>query len=293
MAPEQWASAKLFSVGQGRELGNFRSLFVPPIFDRAAITLSIGPHSGSFFPSPIWAVVDWMSTILHIWCASRANLECALNAAGLKYKTHVLTTGKKLVNLQPTNAWNRLVSLGHPIKFQQVSHLGFVTTPTSLNRGQQNFAQCLAVSWAGTLHVHFWGCCPLTWFCQVQNSLCIQVLCSPTLAALLHGTVAVGVNQTLRRGTRNGTFGPRSNHNCQASYMSALCLLRTACCFFHTYIQRLCGTPVTHFIVCLFLSYFTHCRCYCQHHTDIIISVLTTLSVFTVDAVCCAVSGDS
>jgi len=25
-------------------------------------------------------------------------------------------------------------------------------------------------------------------FCQVQNSLCIQVLCSPILAVLLHGT---------------------------------------------------------------------------------------------------------
>jgi len=34
----------------------------------------------------------------------------------------------------------------------------------------------------------------------VQNSLCVQVLRSSILAALLHGTRAVGVSQTLRRG---------------------------------------------------------------------------------------------
>jgi len=53
----------------------------------------------------------------------------------------------------------------------------------------------------------FGGSCPLTEFCQVQNSLCVQVLRSPILAALLHalhGTPAAGLSQTLRRGTRNG-----------------------------------------------------------------------------------------
>ena len=56
----------------------------------------------------------------------------------------------------------------------------------------------------GTLYIHFWGLLPLMEFCQVQNSLCIQVLHSPILAALLHGTQAVGVSQSLQRGTRNG-----------------------------------------------------------------------------------------
>jgi len=45
--------------------------------------------------------------------------------------------------LRPTNGWDRLVSLGYPSIFQWVSHLGFVTAPTSLNEGQPNFAQCL------------------------------------------------------------------------------------------------------------------------------------------------------
>ena len=38
----------------------------------------------------------------------------------------------------------------------------------------------------------------------LQNSLSVQVLRCPTLAALLRGTPAVGVSQTLQRGTRNG-----------------------------------------------------------------------------------------
>jgi len=39
--------------------------------------------------------------------------------------------------------------LRHPSKFQRVSRLDFVTAPTSLDGGQPNFAQCLAVFWAG------------------------------------------------------------------------------------------------------------------------------------------------
>ena len=45
------------------------------------------------------------------------------------------------------------------------------------------------------IHI-FGGSCPLMEFCHVQNSLCVQVLRSPILAALLHGTRAVGVSQT-------------------------------------------------------------------------------------------------
>ena len=50
----------------------------------------------------------------------------------------------------------------------------------------------------------FGGSCPVTEFCQVQNSLCVQVLPSPILAALLHSTPAAGISQTLQRDTRNG-----------------------------------------------------------------------------------------
>jgi len=77
-------------------------------------------------------------------------------------------------------------------------------TATSLNWGQPNFARCLVVSWAGTVYIHFRGLLPLTEFCQVQNSLWVQVLRSLILAALLHSTRAVGASQTLLLGTRKG-----------------------------------------------------------------------------------------
>ena len=54
-----------------------------------------------------------------------------------------------------------------------------------------------------TIHT-FWQLFLLMKFCQLQNSLCVQVLYSPILAALLHGTRAAAVSQTLWRGTRNG-----------------------------------------------------------------------------------------
>jgi len=48
------------------------------------------------------------------------------------------------------------------------------------------------------------GLLSLAEFCQVQNALCVHVLRSPILAALLHDTPAAGVSQTLRRGISNG-----------------------------------------------------------------------------------------
>ena len=53
----------------------------------------------------------------------------------------------------------------------------------------------------------FGGSCSVTEFCQVQHSLCVQVLRSPILAALLHGTLVVGVSQTLRALNRGRQLG--------------------------------------------------------------------------------------
>jgi len=105
---------------------------------------------------------------------------------------------------RPNNGWDRFTSLGHRSTFQRVSRIGFVTAATSLIGAQPNFAWCLAVSWAATLYTDFRRILPLTEFCQVQNSRYVQVLRSPILATLLHGTPAAGVRQTLRHGTRNG-----------------------------------------------------------------------------------------
>ena len=117
---------------------------------------------------------------------------------------YLLHISQQYGELRPSNGWHRFISWGHPSKFQRVSLVGFVTTATSLSGGQPNFARCLAISWASTLYIHYLGHLPRAEFCQVQNSLYVEVLRSPMLAALLHGTPAAGVSQTLRRGTWNG-----------------------------------------------------------------------------------------
>ena len=53
-----------------------------------------------------------------------------------------------------------MAGLGHPCKFQRVSRLGFVSAAPSLTGGQPNIVRCLAVSWAGTLYIHFRGLLP-------------------------------------------------------------------------------------------------------------------------------------
>ena len=83
-----------------------------------------------------------------------------------------------------------MASLGYPCKFQLVSRLSSVTAAKSLTGGQPNFARCLVVFWAATLYayVHFRRPLPLTEFWPVQNSLYVQVLRSPILAALRYWT---------------------------------------------------------------------------------------------------------
>jgi len=88
--------------------------------------------------------------------------------------------------------------------FNRFRCLGFVTAAMSLTGGQPNFARSLVI-WAATIYIYILGgFCPLTEFCHVQNSLCVQVLPCSILAAFLHGTPAAGLSQTLWRGTRNG-----------------------------------------------------------------------------------------
>jgi len=59
---------------------------------------------------------------------------------------------------------------------------------------------------AGTLRIRFRGLLPHNGILQVQNSLCVQVLRSPILALLLHGTRVLGVRQTLRRSAKGATY---------------------------------------------------------------------------------------
>jgi len=115
------------------------------------------------------------------------------------------TCPHNMVNFGPLAAEICWRVWGTPANFKRVSRLGSVTAATSLSGGQPNFARCLAVSCASCYTIYIsGGSCPLTEFCPVQNSLYVQVLRSLVLPALLHGTSASGVSQTLRRGTRNG-----------------------------------------------------------------------------------------
>ena len=136
-----------------------------------------------------------------------AKMICIYNRKKLVKQQYLLHTFSQYDELRPTNCldWSGS-SFGHPSKFQRVSRLTFVTAAMSLTGGQPSFARCLAVSLAVICRLGyiFGGSCPLTEFCPVQNSLYVQVLRSPILAALLHGTPAAGVSQTLRCGTRNG-----------------------------------------------------------------------------------------
>jgi len=97
--------------------------------------------------------------------------------------------------LRLVNGWDRLVSLlfGAP---QQIS-VGFASwlrycTDVAQRR---SIKLCMMLGrLLGWYTIYTFGrSCPLTEFCQVQNWLCVQVLRSPILAALLHGTRAVGL----------------------------------------------------------------------------------------------------
>jgi len=85
----------------------------------------------------------------------------------------------------------------------RVSRLGFVTAPTSVNGGQPNFGQCLAVSWAGTLYIRFFlggGLLP------AAKSTLRPSLPFCYMAALLHGTRAAKVFGVVYKEWNFGTF---------------------------------------------------------------------------------------
>ena len=89
-----------------------------------------------------------------------ATKSCIHNRKKLVKQQYLLHMSSQYGELRPTSGSDRFGSLEHPSKFQRVSRLAFVTAATSLTGGQPNFARCLAVSWAGTLYIHFRGLLP-------------------------------------------------------------------------------------------------------------------------------------
>jgi len=134
---------------------------------------------------------------------------------------HMSTVGKKLLssNISSTRPYNMAnfgpltVEIGSGVWGTRANFNGFRVLASFLQRRRSPEAnQTLHDVWQSPGLVYsiyiFGGSCPLTEFCQVQNSLCVQILRSSALAALLHGTGAVGVSQTLRHGRRNGIMEP-------------------------------------------------------------------------------------
>jgi len=100
--------------------------------------------------------------------------------------------------LQPTSAWDRLASLGHHSKIANFNGFHFLALLLHQRRSVE-VNQTLHNVWPSPGLVRcmyiFGGSCRLTSFCQVQYSLCVQVLHSPILAALLHGICSTAFNR--------------------------------------------------------------------------------------------------
>ena len=133
--------------------------------------------------------------------ASKARLD---NRKNLLNSNTSSTCIHNMANFGPLTAEIGLGVWGTPANFN-----GFRILPSLVQRRRSPEAnETLHGVWPSPGLIHyvyiFGGSCPLTEFCPMQNSLDVQVLRSPILAALLHGTPAAGVIQTLRRGTTNG-----------------------------------------------------------------------------------------
>jgi len=98
------------------------------------------------------------------------------------------------LELRPISSWDRLTSLGTPSSFQRVSlYSCFRYYSDVAHRRPTKLCTMFGrlLGWYAIRIYIFMASCPITEFCQVQNSLCVQVLRSP-LPALLHGTPAAG-----------------------------------------------------------------------------------------------------
>ena len=126
----------------------------------------------SFFSLPIWLRIG-CPPYFHTWCGLSANLECRSEMCFMQLtkntrtqklckKTTICTPSHNVVGLYLRN------DFGTP---QQIS-TGFVSwlhycTNVAQQR-QPDFAQCLAVSWAGTVYIHFWGLLHISARCKIH-----------------------------------------------------------------------------------------------------------------------------
>ena len=77
------------------------------------------------------------TTLLGYIFATKA---CIDNRKNLVKQQYLLYMSPQYGELRPTSGWDSFVSLGHPCKFQLVSHLGSITARHSSSGHQPNFA---------------------------------------------------------------------------------------------------------------------------------------------------------
>jgi len=123
------------------------------------------------------------------------------------------TCPHNMVNFGPLGTKIVLLVWGTPANFNRFRVLVLLLQ----RRRSMEANQTLHYVWPSPGLVHyiyiFEGSCPVTEFFQVQHSLCIQVLHSPILAALLHSTLVVGISQTLRRSAEGATYIWQGGHH--------------------------------------------------------------------------------
>ena len=123
------------------------------------------------------------------------------------------TCPHNMVNFGPLGTKIVLLVWGTPANFNRFHVLVLLLQ----RRRSMEANQTLHYVWPSPGLVHyiyiFEGSCPVTEFFQVQHSLCIQVLHSPILAVLLHGTLVVGISQTLRRSAEGATYIWQGGHH--------------------------------------------------------------------------------
>jgi len=105
--------------------------------------------------------------------------------------------------LWPTSSWDLLASLGHPCKFQPVSHLCRLTAQhcssgrqpnfAALNRGRHLYSAGRPSRW--TLSLSFW------YFCVSGYFWVIVILCCQYQCSRLPGKTVPGMTYYVLRGT--------------------------------------------------------------------------------------------
>jgi len=145
-----------------------------------------------------------------IWAPSHNFIRLCLCKEGI-YRQSEKNLNSNISSTCPHNMANfgpLMDEIGLPVWGTPTNFNGFRVLPSLLQRRRSPQAnQTLHDAWPSPGLVHYvyvsGALAPLMQFCPVQNLLYVQILRSPILKTLLHGTPAAGVSQTLRRGTRN------------------------------------------------------------------------------------------